>query len=282
MALVFKNNKWSHATRGQLCAFSHRDGRAGWRINKTFLYQGAVADTFVCKNSETYKIKPALVVKINETWTYASPMQAAAYIQMFATTISRGNGGWKAFSGGQSIVDKSYVSRNGNEYEIAKYDARLHFDTFEPQPVHNASPITAKSWTTGRADAFCTLYRATYNIPKSDKLLVAVKRYLTAPDKLTDADLTNVAIFGEEAFADRGLSTTGFWRGTDDVRFANTNSDNYKRERDLALELFEEAEQKLKAAARPSFTDRAVEYYQKLRDFSRHFGPTLDTGNESE
>ena len=280
MALVFRNNKWSHATRSQLCAFSHRSGKKGWRTHKTFLYQGAVEDTFVYRNSETYKIKPALVVKINETWTYATPMQAAAYNDMYATN-SRGNGGWEAFSGGQSVVNKSYVSKNGKKYEIAKYNEKLHFDTFKTQPSQ-PSPVTAKSWTTGRADAFCTLYLAAYNIPKSDKLLVAVKRYLTAPDKLTDADLTNVAIFGEEAFADRGLCTDGFWRGTDDVRFANTNSDNYKRKRNLALELFEEAEQKLKAAARPSFTDRAVGFYQKLRDFSRHFGPTLDTGNESE
>lgn len=278
MALVFRHSKWVHATHGQLCAFSHRDGRKRWQIRQTFHGQGNVTNSFVYRGSEEYKIKPALVVKIDDQWTYASPMQAAAYNDMYATN-SRGNGGWEAFSGGQSVVNKSYVSKNGKEYEIAKYNEKLHFDTFKTQPSQ-PSPVTAKSWTTGRADAFCTLYRAAYNIPNSDELLIAVKRYLTAPDKLTDADLTNVAIFGEIAFADRGLSTTGFWRGT--VRFANNNGDNYKRKRNLALELFEGAEQKLKAAARPSFTDRAVEFYHKLRDFSRHFGPTLDTGNESE
>ena len=93
----------------------------------TYITQGQIDKAYVERGREKYEIKPAVVVKVNGKWTYATPMQAQAFEHN-----KRSNGGWEMrydyITQGQPR--KAYVSRDGSEYEIREYSADTCFDAF--------------------------------------------------------------------------------------------------------------------------------------------------------
>ena len=97
------------------------------------------------------------------------------------------------------------------------------------------------AWSREKTAVFFDLYRRQFPQMKINDYEQAVTTYVTTPSiaRSDTFDFDKVAIFGEIAFADSGLTTEGFWVGPD--RFANNNGPNYKTMRAKAMTLFNEA-----------------------------------------
>jgi hypothetical protein len=197
-----------------------------WRLGH-LLYIGTAADVH-------HPIMPKVQVKVGGVWKRATPNQALAFARRKpGDAVKTGNwtvvgspGRWDIFSTTERYRIRTYVPPRPRFADLA------------------ASPPASNVWARDRADRF--MDRVAQKSPTVDiePYRAAVVNYLTGKlSRLTPPDYGKVAFIGEHTFAETEGVQIGIW--ANGIRFANNNWDNYRHRRDLAMQLFSEAEHAL-------------------------------------
>ena len=172
---------------------------------------------------------PKVQVKVKGVWRDATAHQAAAFAKRKRGEAVK-TGKWTVF-GSPGYWEIHSITKS---YRIRNYRPR------QPRFADLAAQ-QSEAWTQDRAARFFDRFVQKLPSVNVRPYRAAVIAFVTGA---ADADFGRVAIFGEIAFGDMGLTSTGFWVGS--TRFANSDGKNYQTHRNLAMALFNEAEQALK------------------------------------